>query len=68
MALERLGHSQFSTTMNIYSHDAEEIQSNAADRAASSLWGSPGAGLPSYLLSNGLRSHGAGQTNRITPL
>ena len=39
VAMEVLGHSQISTTMNIYSHVAPESQQLAADRVAEALWG-----------------------------
>ena len=39
VAMEVLGHSQISTTMNIYSHVAPESQQVAADRVAEALWG-----------------------------
>ena len=38
-AMEILGHAQISTTMNIYSYIAPEIQREAAEQIAASLWG-----------------------------
>ncbi len=38
VAMEILGHAQISTTMNIYSHVAPELQREAAERMAASLW------------------------------
>lgn len=39
VAMEVLGHSQISTTMNIYAHVAPESQRLAADSMATALWG-----------------------------
>ena len=39
VAMELLGHSQISTTMNIYSHIASEYGREAMDRVDESLWG-----------------------------
>jgi integrase len=39
VAMELLGHSQISTTMNIYTHVAPELQRDAADRVSAALWG-----------------------------
>lgn len=39
VAMEILGHSQISTTMNIYAHVAPEHQREAVDRIAGALWG-----------------------------
>jgi len=39
VAMEVLGHSQISTTMEIYSHVAEETQREAVNRVADALWG-----------------------------
>jgi integrase len=36
--MEILGHAQISTTMNIYTHVAPELQRDAAERMAASLW------------------------------
>ena len=38
VAMEILGHAQISTTMNIYTHIAPELQREAAERMATSLW------------------------------
>lgn len=38
VAMETLGHSDISTTMNIYSHVAAQLQREAADRMAAALW------------------------------
>ena len=38
VAMEILGHSQISTTLNIYTHIAPELQKDAADRLSSALW------------------------------
>ena len=38
VAMEILGHAQISTTMNIYTHVAPELQRDAAERMAASLW------------------------------
>jgi integrase len=38
VAMEILGHAQISTTMNIYTHVAPELQREAADRLGSALW------------------------------
>ena len=39
VAMEILGHSQISTTMNIYAHVAAEWQQDAVDRMTTALWG-----------------------------
>ena len=38
VAMEILGHSQISTTMNIYTHVAQEMHHEAAELMAGSLW------------------------------
>jgi integrase len=38
VAMEILGHSQISTTMNIYTHVAQEMLHEAAELMAGSLW------------------------------
>jgi len=38
-AMEMLGHSQISTTANIYAHVAPELTRDAADRMEAALWG-----------------------------
>ena len=48
VAMEIVGHVQISTTMNIYTHIAPELQRDAAARVSSALW--PDA--PSALVSN----------------
>ena len=40
-AMEMLGHSQISTTANIYVHVAPELTRDAADRMEAALWGKP---------------------------
>jgi integrase len=37
--MEVLGHAQISTTLNIYTHVAPELQRDAAERMAAALWG-----------------------------
>ena len=39
VAMEVLGHAQISTTMNIYSHVADETARLAADRVEAAIWG-----------------------------
>lgn len=39
VAMEILGHSQISTTMNVYVHVAPELGRDAADRIGAALWG-----------------------------
>ena len=39
IAMELLGHSQVSTTMNIYAHVAPEYGRDAAERIGAALWG-----------------------------
>ena len=38
VAMEILGHAQISTTLNIYTHIGSELQKDAAERMAASLW------------------------------
>ena len=38
VAMEILGHAQISTTMNIYTHKAPELQKEAAERVSEALW------------------------------
>jgi integrase len=38
VAMEILGHSQISTTLNIYTHIAPELQKEATEKVASALW------------------------------
>jgi integrase len=58
VAMEILGHAQISTTMNIYTHVAPELQKEAAERMAGALWPEVGKidtgrpGLVSKLVSN----------------
>jgi integrase len=52
VAMEILGHAQISTTMNIYTHVATELQKEAAEKMAGALWPEVGAGLVSKLVSN----------------
>lgn len=58
VAMEILGHAQISTTMNIYTHIAPELQKEAAERVAGALWPESESGLVSTLVSN--RSQTAG--------
>jgi integrase len=39
VAMEVLGHAQSSTTMEIYTHVAPELQREATDRVAEAIWG-----------------------------
>ena len=52
VAMEILGHAQISTTMNIYTHVAPELQKEATDRVAGVLWPDVSPGLVSELVSN----------------
>ena len=52
VAMEILGHAQISTTMNIYTHIAPELQKEAAERVAGALWPENESGLVSTLVSN----------------
>jgi integrase len=52
VAMEILGHAQISTTMNIYTHVAPELQKEAAEKMAGALWPEVGSGLVSKLVSN----------------
>ncbi len=61
VAMEILGHAQISTTMNIYTHIAPELQKEAAARMAGALWPEVGAGLVSGLVSNTPQTLGKGQ-------
>lgn len=38
VAMEILGHSQISTTLNIYTHVAAEAQRDAVERIGAALW------------------------------
>ena len=51
VAMEILGHAQISTTMNIYTHIAPELQKEAAEKMAGTLWPEVGGGLVSKLVS-----------------
>ena len=53
VAMEILGHAQISTTMNIYTHVAPELQQEAAERLSSALWPDGSSALVSYLVSTG---------------
>ena len=55
VAMEILGHAQISTTMNIYTHIAPELQKDAAERISSALWPEFPPALASELASNPLR-------------
>jgi integrase len=52
VAMEILGHAQISTTMNIYTHIAPELQRDAAERLSSALWPGNPLALASKLASN----------------
>jgi integrase len=52
VAMEILGHAQISTTMNIYTHIAPELQKEAAERVAGALWPEVDNALASKLASN----------------
>lgn len=52
VAMEILGHAQISTTMNIYTHVAPELQKEAAEKMAGALWPEVRTGLVSTLVSN----------------
>ena len=60
VAMEILGHAQISTTMNIYTHIAPEVQKDAAERISSALWPEFPLALASELASK--PSSGAGIT------
>ena len=45
--MEILGHAQISTTMNIYTHIAPELQKEATERLAGALWPEVGGALVS---------------------
>jgi len=47
IAMEILGHAQISTTMNIYTHIAPELQKEAAEKVAGALWPAVGSALVS---------------------
>ena len=47
VAMEILGHAQISTTMNIYTHVAPEVQKEAAEMMAGALWPEVGSRLVS---------------------
>jgi len=51
VAMEILGHAQISTTMNIYTHIAPELQKDAAERLSSALWPDSSPALVSELVS-----------------
>ena len=52
VAMEILGHAQISTTMNIYTHIAPELQKEATEKVAGALWPEDSPGLVSKLVSN----------------
>ena len=52
VAMEILGHAQISTTMNIYTHVATEMQREAAEKVAGALWQENGDGLVSIMVSD----------------
>ena len=47
VAMEILGHAQISTTMNIYTHKAPELQKEAVERVSEALWPIIDGGLAS---------------------
>jgi hypothetical protein len=49
--MEILGHAQISTTMNIYTYIAPELQKEAIDKVASALWPEDYSPLVSILVS-----------------
>ena len=54
VAMEILGHAEISTTLNIYTHIAPELQKEATEKVADALWPEVDIGLASNSLS-GLR-------------
>ncbi|MDO8751537.1 MAG: site-specific integrase [Dehalococcoidia bacterium] len=57
VAMEILGHAQISTTMNIYTHIAPELQKEATEKMADALWPiEKDTALVSKLVSNRLNS------------
>ena len=52
VAMEILGHAQISTTLNIYTHIAPELQKEATEKVASALWPDGQSALVSELVSN----------------
>ena len=60
VAMEILGHAQISTTMNIYTHIAPELQREATEKVAGALWPEVGSALVSKLVSK----QGDGADNR----
>ena len=52
VAMEILGHAQISTTMNIYTHIAPELQRDATEKVANALWPEVDTALVSKLVSN----------------
>lgn len=52
VAMEILGQAQISTTMNIYTHVAPELQKEATEKVASALWPDGQSALVSELVSN----------------
>ena len=51
VAMEILGHAQISTTLNIYTHIAPELQKEATMKVANALWPEIDTGLVSKLVS-----------------
>ena len=60
--MEILGHAQISTTMNIYTHIAPELQKEATDKVANALWPEDSSPLVSTLVSK----QGDGADSRLT--
>ena len=52
VAMEILGHAQISTTLNIYTHIAPELQKEATEKVANALWPEIDIGLASKSASN----------------
>ena len=55
VAMEILGHAQISTTMNIYTYVAPELQKEATERVAGALWPEAAPVLVSELVSNSIK-------------
>lgn len=52
VAMEILGHAQISTTLNIYTHIAPELQKEATEKVADALWPDGQSALVSELMSS----------------
>jgi integrase len=51
VAMEILGHAQISTTLNVYTHIAPELQKEATEKVADALWPDGPSALVSELVS-----------------